>query len=81
MKKLFIKLIKFYQKNISSFSQPKCRFYPTCSQYSIEAIEKFGCFKGLILSIKRVFKCNPFGKCGIDFVPEEFKLIYKKEKK
>lgn len=80
MKKLFIKFIKFYQKNISSFSQPKCRFYPTCSQYAIEAIEKFGCLRGLFLSFKRFLKCNPFGKHGVDFVPEKFNLIDKKEK-
>lgn len=79
MKKLLILIIKFYRRFLSplkisfyhlfSFSSTDnigCRFYPTCSEYSIEAIEKYGAFKGLIISIKRILRCNPFNEGGYD---------------
>lgn len=70
MKKLLIKLIKIYQSIPGQFHN-SCRFYPTCSNYALEALEKHGAFKGLILIIKRILKCNPFNKkSGIDLVPE-----------
>lgn len=50
-------------------SHKSCRFYPTCSNYAIEAIEIHGSFKGMYLTIKRILKCNPFSKGGIDLVP------------
>lgn len=65
----FIILIKFYQYVISPAMGPKCRFTPTCSQYSLEAIKKYGVFKGLILSIKRISRCHPGGGSGYDPVP------------
>ncbi|MBQ6495455.1 MAG: membrane protein insertion efficiency factor YidD [Bacilli bacterium] len=68
MKKISIKLIKLYQK-IPLSSHNSCRFYPTCSNYAIEAIEKYGFFKGWFLAIKRIIRCNPFGKKGYDPVP------------
>ena len=68
MKKLSIKLIKFYQ-SLPLTAHNRCRFYPTCSNYAIEAIEKYGFFKGWGLAIKRILKCNPFGKKGYDPVP------------
>lgn len=68
-KNLAINLIKFYQKNLSHLKKPCCRFVPTCSQYSIEAIEKFGFFKGGVLSLWRLIRCNPFFKGGYDPVP------------
>ncbi len=72
MKTVLIKLIEFYRAHISSLKpQPTCRFYPTCSQYGIEAIEKFGAFKGLGLTLLRVLRCNPFFKGGYDPVPEK----------
>ncbi|HIS28541.1 MAG TPA: membrane protein insertion efficiency factor YidD [Candidatus Avamphibacillus intestinigallinarum] len=71
MKYPFIFLIKFYQKAISPFTPSSCRFYPTCSAYSLTAFERFGFFKGLFLSIKRISKCHPFHKGGIDYVPEK----------
>jgi len=71
MKYPFIFLIKFYQKAISPFTPSSCRFYPTCSAYSLIAFERFGFFKGLYLSIKRISKCHPFHKGGIDYVPEK----------
>lgn len=66
MVKIFIILINFYQKYISPLKGPSCRFYPTCSEYSKEAFVKYGFFKGLILTIKRVSKCHPFHKGGYD---------------
>lgn len=69
MKKLFLKLINFYQKKISFIHGPSCKFIPTCSEYSKIAIEKHGAFKGSILSIIRILRCNPFSKGGIDDVP------------
>jgi putative membrane protein insertion efficiency factor len=68
-------LIRLYQKYISPLKRPCCRFYPTCSEYSLQAIERFGYFKGSLLALYRVLRCNPFCKGGVDFVPE------KKEKK
>jgi putative membrane protein insertion efficiency factor len=70
MKKLIIKLIKIYQK-IPFRSHYYCRFYPTCSNYFMEAVERYGAFKGSILGIKRLLRCHPFGKSGIDLVPIE----------
>lgn len=70
MKKIFIGLIKFYRKYISGMKgAPTCRFTPTCSQYGIEAIEKYGAFKGGLLTIWRILRCNPFSKGGYDPVP------------
>lgn len=69
MKKIFIYLIEFYQKNISKFLEIKnirCKFYPTCSEYTKQAIEKYGAIKGSIYGIKRIIKCNPFSKGGYD---------------
>ncbi len=78
MKKGIIACIRFYQKHISSGLPPTCRFYPTCSEYAIEAVEKFGFFKGTGLAIWRLIRCNPFCKGGYDPVPEKGKN--KKEK-
>ncbi len=66
-----IGLIKFYQKAISPFRPPSCRFLPTCSAYSLEAIQRFGAIKGGYLAIKRILKCHPFHPGGIDLVPEK----------
>lgn len=70
MKYLLILIIKFYKKAISPFLKPSCRFYPTCSSYSMEAIEKHGAIKGFYLSIKRILRCQPLSKGGYDPVPE-----------
>lgn len=69
MKKLILILIKFYQKFISPMFPPSCRFTPTCSQYTFEAVEKYGPIKGLFLGIKRILRCNPFFPGGDDPVP------------
>ncbi len=70
MKRLFVYIIKIYRKYISPLSPGKCRFVPTCSEYSLQAIEKYGALKGGFISIKRILRCNPFGKFGYDPVPE-----------
>ncbi len=61
-----IKAIKFYQYYISPLHRPSCRFYPTCSNYSIEAIKKFGPFQGTIMSVYRVLRCGPWSAGGYD---------------
>lgn len=65
----FIFLIRFYQYGISPMIGPKCRFTPTCSQYTAEAIQKYGPFKGIFLGIKRLSRCHPGGGSGYDPVP------------
>ena len=71
MKYLLIGIIKFYQKAISPFRPPSCRFLPTCSQYGLEAVQRFGAIKGGYLAIKRISKCHPLHPGGIDLVPEK----------
>ncbi|MFC4355853.1 membrane protein insertion efficiency factor YidD [Chryseomicrobium palamuruense] len=72
MKQIFIGLFRIYQKAISPLTPPSCRFYPTCSHYGIEALEKHGAMKGLYLTIRRISKCHPFHEGGIDPVPDEW---------
>ena len=63
MKKVILFLIRFYQKRISRLKgQPCCRFYPTCSQYALEAITKYGALKGGYLAVRRILRCHPFYK-------------------
>ncbi|HLP98159.1 MAG TPA: membrane protein insertion efficiency factor YidD [Sideroxyarcus sp.] len=69
MKHLFLLLIKGYQWLISPVLPPTCRFSPSCSQYSHEAISKYGAFKGTWLSVKRIGRCNPWHPGGYDPVP------------
>ncbi|WP_084157536.1 membrane protein insertion efficiency factor YidD [Oceanobacillus manasiensis] len=71
MKHLFIRLITFYRKAISPFTPRTCRFYPSCSEYGLEAFNKFGAIKGAYLTVKRISKCHPFHKGGVDLVPEK----------
>jgi putative membrane protein insertion efficiency factor len=70
-KKLVIALIRFYQIFISPLKPPTCRFYPTCSQYGLEAVKRFGAIRGGWLTIKRILKCHPFHPGGFDPVPEK----------
>ncbi len=67
MRKTLIHLIKVYQRFISPLLPPSCRFYPTCSSYAIEAIEKYGVIKGGFKAAWRVLRCNPLNKGGIDY--------------
>jgi len=69
MKHVLIKLIKLYQKMPGSFHN-SCKYIPTCSNYAIEAINEYGSIKGSFMAIKRILKCNPFCKGGIDLVPK-----------
>ena len=73
MKFFLIFLIRIYQWVISPLFPSSCRFNPTCSVYAIDAITKFGIFKGGLLAVKRILKCNPWGECGYDPVPEKDK--------
>lgn len=71
LKKLLIGVFRFYQLFISPLKPPSCRFYPTCSSYAIEAVQMHGPFKGFWLAIKRLGKCHPLHKGGVDMVPEK----------
>ena len=62
MKRLFLASIRFYQRSISPLRPPCCRFIPTCSQYALEAVEKYGALKGGWLALRRLAKCHPFRK-------------------
>ncbi|MDK2806551.1 MAG: uncharacterized protein PWR08_883 [Thermoanaerobacterium sp.] len=66
MKYIFIYLIRFYQKFISPMKPKSCRFYPTCSQYALDAIKKYGVLKGGIMALWRILRCNPFNPGGYD---------------
>lgn len=70
MKQLFIWLIKGYRIFISPLFPPTCRFQPTCSMYAMEAIERFGVFRGSWMATKRILRCHPFHPGGYDPVPE-----------
>lgn len=69
MKQVLKLFIKLYQNTLSPFIGDCCRFYPSCSNYALEALEKKRFLKALFLIIKRLLKCHPFSKGGIDFVP------------
>ena len=71
---LFIKFIKIYRYLISPMIGPSCRYLPTCSDYSIEALKTYGFVKGLLLSLKRIMSCHPLGNCGFDPVKKQIKL-------
>ena len=79
MKKIFIGLIRGYQKFISPLFPPSCRYYPTCSNYSVQAIQKHGALKGSLMGIARILRCHPFVKGGYDPVPEQFSIRRNKE--
>ena len=69
MKKLFLFIIKFYRKYISPMKSTKCPYIPSCSEYGMEAIEKYGALKGGALALWRIIRCNPISKGGYDPVP------------
>lgn len=69
MKKLFLFLIRFYRRRISPLRPPCCRYIPTCSEYALEAIEKYGALKGSWLALRRLLRCHPFHEGGYDPVP------------
>ena len=69
MRFLLLGLIRFYQFAISPLLPPRCRFRPTCSQYAVMALQKYGVFKGGWLALKRISRCHPWGGCGDDPLP------------
>ena len=69
--KLFIWTIRGYQRMISKYTPPSCRYHPSCSQYTLEAIRVHGVFKGTCLGSWRILRCNPFGGYGLDPVPSK----------
>jgi len=69
---LCVFLIRVYKLTLSFVLPPSCRYYPSCSLYSVEALQKHGLFKGLWLTLKRILRCNPFFEGGYDPVPESF---------
>lgn len=74
MKNILKIIIKFYQVLISPFFGKKCRFYPSCSAYALQALNKHGTIKGGYLSVKRILRCHPWNDGGYDPVPDEFKF-------
>jgi putative membrane protein insertion efficiency factor len=69
MKKVILAMIRFYQRAISPYTRPCCRYTPTCSQYAVEAVTKYGALKGSFLALKRLLRCNPLFPGGYDPVP------------
>lgn len=69
MKRVMIKGIRLYQKYLSPLKHTKCPYYPTCSQYGLESIQKYGALKGGLMAVWRILRCNPFSKGGYDPVP------------
>jgi len=69
MTRALIVCVLFYRKRISPMFAPNCRYFPTCSAYALEALEKYGAFKGGGLALRRILKCHPFRKGGHDPVP------------
>lgn len=74
IKKILINLIKLYRKYLSPMKAVKCPYFPSCSQYGMEALEKYGVLKGSALTAYRILRCNPFSKGGYDPVPEKVKI-------
>ena len=68
-KRALLALIRFYRHQISPATPPLCRFIPTCSEYALEAVQKYGALKGGYLAVRRILKCHPFHKGGYDPVP------------
>lgn len=79
MKKLLLSLIRLYQKTLSLdhgilgtiLGEKWCRFYPSCSEYTYQAIDRFGIFRGVFLGLQRILRCHPWAKGGIDPIPEK----------
>jgi hypothetical protein len=74
MKNILISLVRGYQRFISPLFPPSCRYYPTCSSYTIEAIQVHGAAKGSLMGLARILRCHPFVKGGVDYVPKKFTL-------
>ena len=79
MKKLLLALIGFYRNEISPRKRPCCRYVPTCSEYALAAIQRFGALHGSWLAIRRILRCHPFAKGGYDPVPEPLSTIIRRD--
>lgn len=79
MKRLLIRGIRFYKRHISPHLPEACRFQPTCSQYAVTAIERYGAWKGGWMALWRIMRCNPFAKGGYDPVPEDENATIRRE--
>jgi hypothetical protein len=71
MKTILLALIRFYQAAAAGWLRPRCRFWPSCSEYAREAVDRHGAARGAVLSLHRFIRCRPFGGAGVDPVPEE----------
>jgi putative membrane protein insertion efficiency factor len=74
MKNIVLGLIRGYQRFISPLFPPSCRYYPTCSNYTLQAVKRFGGLKGTLMGIARILRCHPFVRGGYDPVPDNFSL-------
>ena len=73
MKRALLKLFRFYQTSVSPLFPPRCRYIPTCSEYAVEAVEKYGAWKGGFLALRRILKCQPFHKqVSIEYATASF---------
>lgn len=72
-----IACVRWYQRHISANTAPCCKFYPSCSNYAIEAVERFGAVKGGVLAVLRLLRCRPWSYGGIDDVPRKFSVFYR----
>ncbi|WP_317643747.1 membrane protein insertion efficiency factor YidD [Bombiscardovia apis] len=75
--KVCLHALDWYQRKISPLSPPSCRYYPTCSQYAVTAVEHFGAVRGISLATLRLLRCRPWSAGGIDDVPAQFSLCYR----
>ena len=69
MKRAILRVIRFYQASVSPLFPPRCRYIPTCSEYALQAVEKYGPLRGGFMALRRFLRCNPFHKAGYDPVP------------
>lgn len=74
MQKILIAVVRGYQRFISPLFPPSCRYYPTCSNYMIDALKVHGGFKGGLMGTARILRCHPFVRGGVDYVPQKFSL-------
>lgn len=74
---MFTAAISWYQRHVSPLSPPRCLYYPTCSQYALTAIRRFGALRGSLLALVRLLRCTPFNSGGIDDVPQRFSPFYR----
>ena len=79
MRQILIALIKLYRYAISPYLAPSCRYTPTCSNYAIEAVQRFGVFRGSWLAVRRIGRCHPWHSAGYDPVPENNSSITRKD--